>query len=259
MRYFVVDAFTDAVFRGNPAGVCVADEWPDDATMQHIAAENALSETAFVVPRGDFFNLRWFTPVREVDLCGHATLGASFVVSHFLRPGIRKIGFRTVSGTFTVECEGDRHYILNFPTRRAEPVNPPSLLTEILGAEPLGVYRSRDLLVLLESERQVRELRPDLHRMAELEEIEGIIVTAEGKETDFVSRCFYPKLGIPEDPVTGSAHCNLVPFWAERLEKTELTAAQVSGRGGLLSCRFCGDIVRIGGDAALYLAGEIYP
>ena len=258
MKYFVADAFTDVVFRGNPAGVCLADEWPDRAVMQKIAAENRLSETAFVIPRGGFFDLRWFTPVREVDLCGHATLGASFVVSHFVEPGIREIEFHTVSGTLTVKRTGEHHYVLNFPARRAEPVNPPEHLAEILGAEPLGTYRSRDLLVLLSAETQVRRLRPDLKRIAELKEGDGIIVTAAGGETDFVSRCFYPKLGIPEDPVTGSAHCALIPFWAERLEKTELTAAQVSERGGRLSCRLCGDSVRIGGNAALYLTGDIH-
>ena len=259
MKYFVVDAFTDAVFRGNPAGVCIADEWPEDIVMQKIAAENRLSETAFIVPRGGFYDLRWFTPVREVDLCGHATLGSSYVVSHFLEPDAERIEFHTVSGTLTVERGGEHHYVLDFPTRRPEPANPPEHLARILGAEPLGVYRSRDLLVLLDSEETVLSLAPDFERMAKLGAVEGIIVTARGNRTDFVSRCFYPKLGIPEDPVTGSAHCNLIPFWAERLEKAEMTAAQVSERGGLLSCRLCGDRVRIGGDAALYLAGEIHP
>lgn len=259
MKYFVVDAFTDAVFRGNPAGICIADEWPEDAVMQKIAAENRLSETAFVVPRGGFYDLRWFTPVQEVDLCGHATLGSSYVVSHFLEPGAERIEFHTVCGTLTVERGGKHHYVLDFPTRRPEPANPPEHLARILGAEPIGVYRSRDLLVLLDSEETVLSLTPDFERMAKLAAVEGIIVTARGNRTDFVSRCFYPKLGIPEDPVTGSAHCNLIPFWAERLEKTEMTAAQVSERGGLLSCRLCGDRVRIGGDAALYLAGEIHP
>ena len=260
MKYFVVDAFTDAVFRGNPAGVCLSEEWPDAAVMQKIAAENRLSETAFVVPREGFYDLRWFTPVQEVDLCGHATLGSAYVVSHFLEPEAQRIEFHTVSGTLTVERGGERRYILDFPAFRAEPAGrPPEHLAQILGAQPLGVYRSRDFLVLLDSEETVRSLAPDFARMAELAAAEGVIVTSRGARTDFVSRCFYPKLGIPEDPVTGSAHCSLVPFWAERLEKTELTAAQVSERGGLLSCRLCGDRVRIGGDAALYLAGEIHP
>ena len=259
MKYFVVDAFTDVVFRGNPAGVCLLEEWPDDAVMQKIAEENRLSETAFVVPRKGFFDLRWFTPVCEVDLCGHATLGTSFVLSHFVEPGARKMEFHTVSGVLTVERDGESHYVLDFPVRRAEPARPPERLAEILGADPLGVYRSRDLLVLLKSEEQVRGLRPDFERMAKLDGGEGIIVTAPGRKTDFVSRCFYPKFGVPEDPVTGSAHCNLIPFWAERLEKTKLMAAQLSRRGGLLSCELCGSRVRIGGSAALYLAGEIYP
>ena len=259
MKYFVIDAFTDVVFRGNPAGVCLVEKWPDDAVMQRIAEENGLSETAFVVPRKGFFDLRWFTPVCEVDLCGHATLGASFVLSHFVDPGAETMEFHSVSGILTVERDGESHYVLDFPVRRAEPARPPEHLAEILGADPLGVYRSRDLLVLLKSEGQVRGLRPDFERMAKVDGGEGIIVTAAGEKTDFVSRCFYPKFGVPEDPVTGSAHCNLIPFWAERLEKTKLTAAQLSRRGGLLSCELCGSRVRIGGSAALYLAGEIYP
>ena len=258
MKYFVVDAFTDAVFQGNPAGVCVVDKWPDDAVMQKIAAENRLSETAFVMPRGGFFDLRWFTPLQEVDLCGHATLGSSYVVSHFLKPSAEQIEFHTISGVLTVERDGEHHYVLDFPAHRAEPMGRSEQLAEILGAEPLGTYQARDLLVLLDSEERVSSLSPDLERMAKLSAVDGVIVTARGSRTDFVSRCFFPKLGIPEDPVTGSAHCSLIPFWAERLEKTEMTAAQVSKRGGLLSCRLCGKRVRIGGDTALYLCGEIH-
>lgn len=256
MQYYVVDAFTDRVFGGNPAGVCVLDEWPDEGRMQAIAAENNLSETAFLVRRDVHYDIRWFTPAAEVDLCGHATLGSAFVVFRFLEPNVEKMEFRSMSGTLFVEREGGI-FTLDFPSRPPEPVEPPEGLAGILGAEPKGTFLSRDLVVLLESERQVRELKPDLARMGELKQNLGVLVTARGERTDFVSRCFFPAVGVQEDPVTGSAHCSLIPFWAERLKKNKMTAAQLSKRGGLLSCELCGDRVRIGGKAVLYLTGEI--
>lgn len=258
MKYYVVDAFTDEVFRGNPAGVCVLDECLPDGVMQSIAAENNLSETAFVLKRNGYYDLRWFTPETEVDLCGHATLGTSYVVSHFMEPGVSQIEFHTNSGTLTIACEGEK-YVMNFPTRIPRPIPVPKHLKEILGAEPLETLLSRDLVVVLESEEQVRGLQPDFEAMKKLTEGEGIIATAKGKETDFVSRCFYPKFGIREDPVTGSAHCNLIPYWAQRLNQIKLTAAQVSARSGKLDCELCGERVKIGGSAALYLTGEINP
>lgn len=258
MKYYVVDAFTDVVFHGNPAGVCVLDEWLPDDIMQNIAAENNLSETAFVVKRSGYYDLRWFTPKVEVDLCGHATLGTSYVVSHFIEPGTEKIEFHTNSGTLTIACEGER-FVMDFPTRIPQPIPLPEHLEDILGAKPLETLLSRDLLVLLESEEQVRNLQPDFDAMMKLPRGEGVIVTAKGRKTDFVSRCFYPKFGIREDPVTGSAHCNLIPYWAKKLNLTKMTAAQVSPRGGLLGCELCGERVKVGGKAALYLTGEIVP
>lgn len=258
MKYYIVDAFTDAVFGGNPAGVCVLDEWLPDEVMQNIAMENNLSETAFVVRRDRYYDLRWFTPKTEVDLCGHATLGTSYVVSHFVEPQAKEMEFHTNSGNLTVMCEGER-FVMDFPVRIPRPVPVPKNLESVLGAKPLETLLSRDLMVLLDSEKQVRDLQPDFYAMPQLGDGEGIIVTAKGETTDFVSRCFYPKFGIDEDPVTGSAHCNLIPYWAQRLHKTKMTAAQVSPRGGILACELCGERVKIGGSAALYLAGEIYP
>lgn len=258
MKYYVVDAFTDAVFRGNPAGVCVLDEWLTDGAMQAVAAENNLSETAFVIPRDGYYGLRWFTPKTEVDLCGHATLGTSYVVSHFVDPGATAMRYRTNSGILTVTREGER-FVMDFPSRVPKPVPKPAGLEKILGADPAETLLSRDLLVLLGSEEQVRGLRPDFDAMMGLAEGEGVIVTAKGEKADFVSRCFYPKFGVREDPVTGSAHCNLIPYWARRLNRTKMNAVQLSPRGGRLACELCGERVKIGGAAALYLTGEIVP
>lgn len=232
------------------------DEWPDEDRMQAIAAENNLSETAFLVRRGGHYDIRWFAPEAEVDLCGHATLGSAFVVSRFLEPGAERMEFRSMSGTLFAKREGET-FTLDFPSRPPEPADAPPELERALGAAPAGVFLSRDLVVLLESERQVRDLAPDFALLKALRQSLGVIVTACGEKTDFVSRCFFPKFGVDEDPVTGSAHCSLIPFWAERLKKKRMTAAQLSKRGGLLSCELCGKRVKIGGKAVLYLAGEI--
>ena len=256
MKYYVVNAFTGPGYKGNPAGICVVDEWPASGVMQNIAAENNLSETAFVVRREEYYDIRWFTPEKEVDLCGHATLGTAYVITHFVEPDVESIEFHSNSGKLFVTRMGES-YRMDFPVRVPEPVLPPEHLSEILGVEPAETFLSRDLFVVLESEEQVRGLRPDLKAMKTLHMGEGVIVTAQGKDYDFVSRCFYPEFGIDEDPVTGSAHCNLIPYWAKRLGKTEMTAAQLSQRGGLLWCKLCGDRVWVGGNARLYLTGEI--
>lgn len=257
MKYYVVDAFTGPGFLGNPAGVCVVDEWPSSAVMQSIAAENNLSETAFVVKRQGFYDLRWFTPETEVDLCGHATLGTSCVIARFVEPGAQSIIYHSNSGVLTVERTGENSFLMDFPVRILRPVTLPRELTDVLGVSPLETFLSRDLFVVLESEKQVRSLNPDFTAMKTLEQGEGIIVTARGKHYDFVSRCFYPKFGINEDPVTGSAHCNLIPYWATRLGKTEMTGAQLSHRGGLLHCKLRDERVGVGGETKLYLTGEI--
>lgn len=256
MKYYVVDAFTGPGLKGNPAGVCVVNEWPSSSVMQNIAAENNLSETAFVIKREGFYDLRWFTPETEVDLCGHATLGTSYVITHFLEPSAKCIEFHSNSGVLTVEHIGES-LMMDFPVRIPEPVVPPEHLAEILGVCPAETFLSRDLFVMLESTEQVRSLNPDFTAMRTLDLGEGVIVTARGKRYDFVSRCFYPKYGIDEDPVTGSAHCNLIPYWAERLRKTEMTGVQLSHRGGLLQCELRGERVGVGGKTKLYLTGEI--
>lgn len=256
MKYYVVDAFTGPGFKGNPAGVCVMAEWPADSFMQDIAAENNLSETAFVVKRDGFYDLRWFTPAKEIDLCGHATLGTSYVIANFVEPGAKRIEFHSNSGVLTVECIENR-FVMDFPVRVPDPVLSPEHLEEILGAHPVEVLLSRDLFVVLESEEQVQNLNPDFTAMKALEQGVGVIVTAPSERYDFVSRCFYPKLGVNEDPVTGSAHCNLIPYWAKRLGKTVMTGAQLSHRKGLIYCELRGARVGISGEAKVYLTGEV--
>ncbi len=251
--YFVVHSFTDELFRGNPAGVCLLDEWFDAPLMQRIAAENRLSETAFVVPDGDGYGLRWFTPASEVDLCGHATLAAAFVLFEELEYPHETILFRSQSGELTVG-RGRASMFLDFPSRPPQPCAVPDRLSAGLRRDVAEAMRSRDYLVVLGSEDEVRAVEPDFPVLAEIDS-EGVIVTAPGTDVDFVSRFFAPALGIPEDPVTGSAHCTLAPYWAEVLGKTELTARQVSDRAGELACRVVGDRVHIAGRAALYAKG----
>lgn len=259
---YQVDSFTDELFHGNPAAVVPLEEWLDDERMQSIAAENNLSETAFFVPEADGFHLRWFTPTAEVDLCGHATLASAWVLFHELEPGRDAVRFRTRSGELTV-TRGDEALEMDFPARPATPrEDPPAALIEGLGEEPEAVLAAtRDYLVVYGSEVQVRKLKPDFRRLRTVDRL-GVIVTAEGAAYDFVSRFFAPGVGIPEDPVTGSAHCTLVPYWAERLGRDgtdePLRARQVSARGGTLLCRHRGDRVSIGGRAVLYLKGTMH-
>lgn len=255
--FYQVDAFTSRVFAGNPAGVCPLESWPEDTLMQDIAAENNLAETAFLVRAGEGFELRWFTPACEVALCGHATLAAAYVL--FERadwPG-DSVRFRTRwSGELAVKRRGDL-LELDFPARPPAPVVPPPGLAEMLGAVPEQVLGSaEDLLVVLASERDVLDLAPEIAALGRID-CRGVIVTAPGQTCDFVSRFFAPRVGVPEDPVTGSAHCVLVPYWSAALGKPELRARQVSRRGGELFCRDRGDRVAIAGRAALYLEGEI--
>lgn len=251
--YYQVDAFASRLFGGNPAGVCLLDAWLPDATMQTIAFENGLAETAFLVPEGDGYGLRWFTPAVEVDLCGHATLAAAHVLGEHRGVTATPIIFHTQSGRMTVEREGSR-WVLDFPSRPAEPA--PGSLEVGLGAVPAELYLARDYLAVFENEATVRALRPDLNAVAALD-VPGIIVTAPGDHCDFVSRYFAPRVGIPEDPATGSSHCTLIPYWAGRTGRKVLKARQVSARGGEIHCKLTGDRVRIGGEAVTYLAGTI--
>jgi len=258
IRLYQLDAFTDRLFAGNPAAICPLDEWPEDGTLQAIAAENNLSETAFFVPEGDGYRLRWFTPHAEVDLCGHATLASAWVLFHRLDAEGPAVRFETRSGSLTV-VRRDDDLVMDFPARPAHPKEAPRALVEGVGATPVGVYAApRDYLLLYEREEDVRRLCPDFTRLRGLDRL-GVIVTAPGNGTDFVSRFFAPSVGVPEDPVTGSAHCTLAPFWADRLGVGEhwMSALQVSRRGGTLAVRVRGDRVEIGGTACLYLEGTI--
>jgi PhzF family phenazine biosynthesis protein len=254
---YQVDAFTLGPFTGNPAAVCPLDHWIEDDTMQRIAAENNLAETAFIVAREGGYDLRWFTPTVEVDLCGHATLAAGYVVLNHLRSDLNSVAFETISGQLVVSREGDR-LSMDFPSRPPKPIAISELLSDALGERPSEVHLSRDLLVVYDSEEIVRNLSPDQAKLLTLEEGFGIIVTAKGNTVDFVSRFFVPKGGIAEDPVTGSAHCTLVPFWAERLGRSELVAHQVSTRGGELHCELRGDRVIMSGHCVLFLTGSIH-
>lgn len=252
---YQVDAFTSRVFGGNPAAVCPLAAWLDDGLMQQIAAENNLSETAFFVPEGDGYALRWFTPVAEVDLCGHATLASAFVIFNELEPERQTVTFSSRSGPLHVRREGAL-LELDFPVWPVEPCADSELLTRALGAPPAELLAAQDYLAVYESEEQVRALRPDMGLLSQIDR-RGVIVSAPGARSDFVSRFFSPAFGIPEDPVTGSAHCALVPYWARRLGRQRLHALQVSARGGELFCTLRGERVGIAGSAVKYLAGQI--
>ena len=255
---YQVDAFTQGPFSGNPAAVCPLDAWLDDEVLQNIAAENNLSETAFVVAGETGYGLRWFTPAIEVDLCGHATLAAGHVVLNHLRPELDSVAFETMSGTLTVSRDGER-LSMDFPSRPPTPAAVPQALIDALGATPSEVHMSRDILAVFDDEASVRRLTPDQAGLLALDEGLGVIASARGDSVDFISRFFVPKAGIAEDPVTGSAHCTLVPFWAERLGKSQLIAHQVSRRGGELYCEHRGDRVIISGRCHLFLTGTIHP
>src|SRR5262245_22283775 len=250
-----VDAFTGRLFGGNPAAVVPLDEWLPDDVLGAIAAENNLPETAFVLTQQDPAPLRWFTPAVEVDLCGHATLATAHVLFRHLRPGHDRLAFSTRSGLLTVTRSGEL-LSLDFPARPGTEVAVTADLVTALGARPSKAYRARDLMAVFDAESNVRGLEPDLERVAALDAF-ALIVTAPGTEADFVSRFFAPGQGIPEDPVTGSAHCTLIPYWAARLGKTRLSARQLSRRGGELYCTMRGDRVDIAGRAVEYLRGEI--
>jgi len=255
-----IDAFTDRVFAGNPAAVCVLDAWLPDRTLADIAAENNLSETAFLVKEAAGWHIRWFTPEVEVELCGHATLASAHLVLTRLTPGEQAVTFGSLSGTLRVEREADGRLRMDFPRRPPEPTPVPAAMVQALGRPPLECYLQRDHLAVLATEQEVRELKPDLAAIRTLPG-HGLIVTAPASTPglDFVSRFFAPQQGIPEDPVTGSVHCVLIPYWARRLGKARLEAAQVSRRGGRLHCedREREGRVTMAGRAALYLEGQI--
>lgn len=254
---YQVDAFTDKVFGGNPAAVVPLQDWIEDNLMQKIALENNLSETAFFVKTDDAYHLRWFTPKNEIDLCGHATLAAAYVIKNFLEPHIQEIQFTTQEAGILKTSTKDGAYTLDFPVRMPEPCDTPGPLLESLGVSTVvEVLKSRDYFVVLPNEEAVLNLDPDFSLMQELDAF-GVIVSAKGRSADVVSRCFFPKAGINEDPVTGSAHCNIVPYWSEKLGKKELSCKQLSLRGGELLCELKDGRVLMSGKCVLYLTGEI--
>ncbi len=252
---FQIDAFANKPFEGNPAAVCPLDTWLPDDVMQAVAEENNLSETAFFVPKGDRFHIRWFTPVKEVDLCGHATLAAAYVVFNFLDCCSDVIEFESKSGVLCLKRENEL-IVMDFPSLPPVSCDIPQEILKFFGKLPREVLKSDDYLFVFNDEKDVISLTPDIEYLKKLD-LRGVIVTAESVDYDFVSRFFAPKFGISEDPVTGSAHCTLAPYWAERLKKRRLTARQVSARGGDLRCEVRGERVLISGKAVVYLKGTI--
>jgi len=253
---YQVDAFTSQRFAGNPAAICPLEEWLPDEQLQAIALENNLSETAYFVPNGDHYKLRWFTPAVEVDLCGHATLATAFIIMTELAPERSEVRFQTRSGELVVTREGDR-FKMDFPARPPTECTVHPDLIGALGATPQRVLAARDYLVIYGSEADVRALRPNMERLAQGDRF-AVIVTAPGTDgVDFVSRFFAPAKGVPEDPVTGSAHCTLIPYWADRLVKKQLHALQVSPRGGEVWCEHRGERVTMAGNAVRFLTGTI--
>jgi PhzF family phenazine biosynthesis protein len=254
---YQVDAFTSEVFSGNPAAVCMLDGWIDDKSLQAIAAENNLSETAYLVQNENGFDIRWFTPLTEVELCGHATLASAFVQFVCRKWNRDTIRFQTRKSGELVVTRRDEIFEMDFPTRPAYAQTPPDGLDKALGVTPRKVYGSaEDLMVVLDNEKAVVDVDPVFSALEQVD-CRGLIITARGDQSDFVSRFFAPRVGIPEDPVTGSAHCVLIPYWAAVLGEKDLHAFQVSKRGGELFCRHAGERVMISGNAALYLEGTI--
>jgi PhzF family phenazine biosynthesis protein len=253
---YQVDAFSSRLFAGNPAAVCPLEQWLPDEQLQGIAGENNLAETAFFVPENGHYKLRWFTPTVEVDLCGHATLASAFVIFDRIAPGTNSVRFETRSGELVVTLDGEL-LSLDFPARPPGPCDVHPRLIEALGREPEQVLAARDYLVIYSSEAEVRALKPNMDLVASTDRF-AVIVTGPGENSDFVSRFFAPAKGVPEDPVTGSAHCTLIPYWSRRLEKPRLHAFQVSPRGGELWCVDRGERVTISGKAIRFLEGPIY-
>jgi len=254
--YFEVAAFTKRHFAGNPAGVCFLSEWLPDAQMQAIAAENNLAETAFVIERNGYFDVRWMTPTVEVDLCGHATLASAHVIFHHLGRTGDRVRFQSRSGELTVARVEDR-LVLDFPSQPPSSCELPEKLVQGLHAQPKSVWKGPDYLAVFDREQDIKALAPDFDMLAQLD-ARGTTVTAPGDDCDFVSRFFAPQSGIAEDPVTGSTHCALIPYWSKRLGKKALHARQLSKRGGELFCEDRGERVGIGGNAVTYVEGKLH-
>jgi PhzF family phenazine biosynthesis protein len=257
LSIYQVDAFAEKVFEGNPAAVIPLDHWLEDEVMQKIAMENNLSETAYFVKTDNGFHLRWFTPDFEIDLCGHATLATAYVIKNFIEPQLTEIRFSTEQAGMLRAFAKDGLYTLDFPSRMPQQCDEPPELFESLGiGNAVEVLKSRDYFVVLPDENAVKNVEPDFTLIEQLDCV-GVIVTAKGQSADVVSRCFYPGAGIAEDPVTGSAHCNIVPYWSAKLNKTKLFCKQLSKRGGNLECELNGDRVLMSGSCVLYMEGSI--
>lgn len=256
MKQYIVDAFTDTVFHGNPAAVCILDKWLPEQTMMSMADENHLSETAFAVKENGAYRLRWFTPGGEIDLCGHATLATAYILLNFYEKGADEIHFQTMSGELTVRKNGAL-YEMDFPTYDLKPTPVTDEMAAAIGFRPVEAFMARDLVCVLPSEEDVRDCKPDLEKVKDLP---GLLmhVTAKGAKYACVTRSFAPKLAVSEDPVCGSGHCHVVPLWAEKFANKELVAYQASKRGGTLYCRIAGDRVKIAGKAVLYSEAEVY-
>lgn len=256
---YQVDAFTEVVFKGNPASVCIMNEWLDDNAMQQIAFENNQAETAFIVKEDHEYHIRWFTPTIEVDLCGHATVASAFVLFNLLKAEQNKIVFTSKSGKLHVKKEHDGMITLDFPSDPPKETNEiPTAIFDGLGIKPTGVLKGKfDYMVEVENESIVNALKPDFNLLSTIPS-RGVLVTAKGNQVDFVSRCFFPQSGINEDSVTGSAHCLLVPYWNNKTGKSTFMATQNSKRGGKLICKLEGNRVLMSGNAKLYMKGEIY-
>jgi PhzF family phenazine biosynthesis protein len=255
IRMYQVDAFTGKLFGGNPAAVCPLDNWLPESLMQNIAMENNLAETAFFVPEDDHFAIRWFTPAVEINLCGHATLASGHVLFNHLNFAGDRIRFSSKSGELVVS-KNDDLLSLDFPADKPSPVYIPTGLIKALGREPIQTLKSRDIMAVFNSEDDILEIKPDFELLRQVE-AHAIIVTGPGENCDFVSRFFAPRLGINEDPVTGSAHTALIPYWSERLGKKSMLAHQISSRGGVLYCEHRDDRVLIGGRAITYMSGQL--
>lgn len=254
---FQVDAFTGKVFGGNPAAVCPLEQWLPDEVMQRIAAENSVAETAFFIRVDQGFEIRWFTPEIEMDLCGHATLATAHVITRHLNFSLPSIQLRSKSGELTVSVD-DELITLNFPSRKPEPSKAPQAILDAIQHKPVEILKSRDYVLVFEDEEIIRHLEPNQHILDQINlDPGGIVVTARGEEVDFVSRFFTPQASIFEDSVTGSAHCSLIPYWSEKLGKDSMVALQVSSRGGKLLCKNLGERVLISGEAVTYLEGHI--
>jgi PhzF family phenazine biosynthesis protein len=256
INLFQVDAFTNHLFGGNPAAVCPLDKWLADSVMQNIALENNLSETAFFIKENNTYSIRWFTPVAEVDLCGHATLATAHVIFRHLGYKADRIDFQSRSGILSVSKAGEL-LLMDFPADNPVKIEAPARIVDALAANPIEAYKGRsDFLFVFNTEDEIKAIHPDFRKLS-VEGVRGIMITAPGKSVDFVSRFFAPGVGIDEDPVTGSAHTTLIPYWSKRLGKTEMNAIQASRRGGVINCKIRGDRVVIGGEAVTFLEGVI--